>query len=316
MYKDLDVLCVGGITSDVMMKPMDPSIFEVDKSILSTLDYHVGGDASNQSIVFSRLGNVTGIATAPGDDDTGASVRKMLEDAGVDTSNCVVIPGSRTRTSFVLIHGDGERNLVSYQAGMGELSREHLDLEQLKHTKMVSIGSIFTFQGLDEYLPEYLAEAKKQGVITCADTMSNMRGVKIEELAGAFASLDYFLPSYVEALDLTGEEDVDKMTDVFLSYGIKNVIIKLGTDGCLIRNANERYHIPIFPAECVDSTGAGDNFVAGFLTGVLKGWNLEKCGTFASAVGSIAIRGVGANTCVKNIEQVYQVMREAGRYTE
>lgn len=313
MYQDLDVLCVGVITSDVMIKPVDPSIFDVDKTFLNNLTYSVGGDAANQSVIFAKLGNKTGIATAPGEDDTGVNVRKYLENFGVNTDNCAIIPGTRTKTSFVLIHSDGERNLLAYQENMGELSMETLDLGQLDHTRMVSIGSIFAYPKLDACLPEYLAEARKRGVITSADTMSNMNKVPLEDLKDILAQLDYFLPSYVEAKELTKKEDPDEMADVFLSYGVKNVIIKLGMDGCLIKNAAERYHLPIIPTECIDSTGAGDNFVAGFLTGVLKGWNLKKCGDFATAVGSIAIRGVGANASLKDINQVYEVLKEAGR---
>ena len=309
IYPELDVLCVGMITQDVMMKPVDPTIFTVDKTHLSNLTYSVGGDAANQSVVFAKLGNKTGIAAPPGDDDTGITVRRYLEQYGIDTSNCVVHPGSRTRTSFVLIHSDGERNLLAYANDTGWLQKGDLDLEQLDHTRMVSIGSIFSYQTLDAYLPEFLAEARKRGVITTADTMSNMRHVPLQDLAGILAQLDYFTPSYVEAQELTGKDDPDEQADIFLSMGVKNVVIKLGTDGCLIRSATERYHLPIIPTECVDSTGAGDNFVAGFMTGILKGWDLKKSGTFATAVGSIAIREVGANSSVKSYEQVIEVLK-------
>ena len=193
------------------------------------------------------------------------------------------------------------------------VSKDTLDLGQLDHTRMVSIGSIFSYATLDAYLPEYLAEARKRGVITAADTMSNMNHVPLSDLAGVLAELDYFTPSYVEAQDLTKKDDPDEQADVFLSMGVKNVVIKLGMDGCLIRSAKERHHIPIIPAKCVDSTGAGDNFVAGFLTGVLKGWDLKKCGNFATAVGSIAIREVGANSSLKDYNQVIDLLRESGR---
>ncbi|MBQ9562767.1 MAG: carbohydrate kinase family protein [Lachnospiraceae bacterium] len=316
IYPELDVLCVGMITSDVMLKPVDPSIFSVDKTHLTNLTYSVGGDAANQSVIFAKLGNRTGIAATPGDDDAGVNVRRYLEQYGVNTDNCVVIPGSRTRTSFVLIHSDGERNLLGYTINCGKLSKDVLDLGQLDHTRMISVGSIFSYDTLDAYLPEYLAEAQKRGVITAADTMSNMNHVPLSDLAGILAHLDYFTPSYVEAQDLTKKDDPDEQADVFFSMGVKNVVIKLGTDGCLIRNAKERYHLPIIPTECIDTTGAGDNFVAGFLTGILKGWDLKKSGTFATAVGSIAIREVGANSSLKNYDQVIEVLKEAGRYWE
>ena len=251
-YPELDVLCVGMITSDVMLKPVDPSIFTVDKTHLTNLTYSVGGDAANQSVIFSKLGNRTGIAATPGADDAGVNVTKYLERFGVDTSNCVAIPGTHTRTSFVLIHSDGERNLLGYTLNCGHVSKETLDLEQLAHTRMISVGSIFSYAELDAYLPEYLEEAQRRGVITAADTMSNMNHVPLANLAGILKHLDYFTPSYVEAQELTHKDNPDEQADVFLSMGVKNVVIKLGTDGCLIRSGSERYHLPIIPTECID----------------------------------------------------------------
>jgi len=314
MDKKWDVLCVGGLVSDVMLKPVNPDFFTRDKTMLTDLTYGIGGDAANQSLIFTALGVKTGIVTAPGDDTTGTGLTKMLSERGVDAANCIVKPGSRTRTSFIMVHSDGERNLLSYQIGMPQLCEQDLDLNLLDQTRMVSIGSIFMYEQLDACLEWYLTEAEKRGVITAADTMSNVKHVKLHTLAPALAHLDYFLPSYVEAEDLTGEKDPDRMADCFLSLGVKNIIIKLGMEGCLIQNAREHYRIPIFPAHCVDTTGAGDNFVAAFLTGVLQGWDLQKCGTFASAAGSIAVSGIGANSCVKSREQVIDLVKKNGRW--
>ena len=107
----------------------------------------------------------------------------------------------------------------------------------------------------------------------------------------------------------------EEQADVFLSWGAKNVVIKLGEDGCLVRNANESFRTPIYKTRCVvDTTGAGDNFVASFLTGVLKGWDLKKCSEFAAAAGSICVEKVGATAAIESLEQVENRMKEQGRY--
>ncbi|MDD3169477.1 MAG: PfkB family carbohydrate kinase, partial [Eubacteriales bacterium] len=122
--------------------------------------------------------------------------------------------------------------------------------------------------------------------------------------AEALPYLDYFLPNAEEAAMLTGLEDPDEMADCLLQYGVKNVTIKLGKKGCFIKNGQERYHIPAFPAEAVDTTGAGDNFAAGFITAVLDGMELEACGIFANAAAAASTESVGAVGGVRDRLQI------------
>ncbi|WP_343209732.1 sugar kinase [Anaerolentibacter hominis] len=314
MYKDLDVLCIGGMCADLMIRPVGKFIFDADKSDIDTLDTKLGGDAANESIIFGRYGMKVGLAGELGEDATGKELLDYMHESNVDTSN--IILHGRTRTSVVMIQPNGDRSFLSYGREQCRFGRDDLDLEMLKHTRMVAIGSIHILPTLDEALADYFKAAKEAGVITAADLMMNTNTKKKVDLMPVFANTDYLLPSFIEAQELTGEDTPEKQAERLLSYGIKNVVIKLGEEGCLVKNAEEEFRVPIFPAKVVDTTGAGDNFVASFLTGVLKGWSLKKCATFASAAGSIAVQGVGATTCVKSMEQVFDVMKAAGRYIE
>lgn len=85
--------------------------------------------------------------------------------------------------------------------------------------------------------------------------------------------IDLFIPSYEEAVQLSGKGNPEEIADVFLSMGVKVAVIKLGRDGCFIKaQSGEKYLIPTYTdIKPVDTTGAGDSFVAGFLTGLTKG---------------------------------------------
>lgn len=314
MYKELDVLCVGGMCADLMMRPVGKFIFDQDKSDLDTLDTNLGGDAANESIIFGRYGMRVGLAGEMGDDGTGRELMKYMEDNNVDTSNIAV--RGRTRTSVVMIQENGDRNFLSFGRNSCKFGWDDLDLEMLKHTRMVSIGSIHIIPALDACLADYFKAAKEAGCITAADLMMKTNSKQPVDMKAIFANTDYLLPSYIEALELTGEETPEKQAEKLLSYGIKNVVIKLGEEGCLVKNAEQEFRVPIYKTTVVDTTGAGDNFVASFLTGVLKGWSLRKCAEFASAAGSIAVQGVGATACVKSMDQVIERMKEQGRYIE
>ena len=88
-----------------------------------------------------------------------------------------------------------------------------------------------------------------------------------------------------------------------------HVVLKLGREGCLIKSATQRVRLPVFPAQAVDTTGAGDSFAAGFLCALTEGQSLEDCGRFASAVASLVIQAVGANAGLRDRAQVEALLQ-------
>ena len=98
------------------------------------------------------------------------------------------------------------------------------------------------------------------------------------------------------------------MADGFLGYGVKNVIIKLGARGCLLKNSETTLRLPAMPVRAVDATGAGDNVVAGFVSELLRGASMEEALRFANACGAICTTAVGAGTALRNREQVLEFL--------
>ena len=66
-------------------------------------------------------------------------------------------------------------------------------------------------------------------------------------------------------------------------------------------------------ANTIDTTGAGDNFAAGFLPGVSNRWSLKECGTFANAVGAFSTQEVGASDAVKSMDQIDDFIKKSGQ---
>ena len=101
------------------------------------------------------------------------------------------------------------------------------------------------------------------------------------------------------------------MADVFLKAGVRHVIIKLGAEGCLLKGGSIRLRLPAFPVKAVDTTGAGDQFLAGFVSEVLRGSSLPEALRFANACGALCTTAVGAGTALKSREQVLQWMESS-----
>ena len=95
---------------------------------------------------------------------------------------------------------------------------------------------------------------------------------------------------------------------MFLSFGIRNVIIKLGAKGCFFRNASERIYLPAVPISAVDATGAGDNFLAGFAVKILEGAAHGEALRLGNACGALCACAEGASAGLKNREQAEALM--------
>ena len=314
MSKKYDVLCLGGLVQDLLVQPVPRDLFDRDAVRVKSMKFNVGGDAANESTVMAKLGVKVILGTEAGNDETGRGLIRYMESQGVDCGN-VVYRGEQ-RTNIVVIQEDGQRSFVVLEhksRGFGE--KEDFDYDLLDDISFISVGSIHIAQALDENLAEYFKAAQEKGVVTVADMVSNKGRQSLEDFKEIAKYTDYLIPSELEAQELTGETDPEKMADMLLSWGPKGVIIKLGAEGSFIKNAEGGCFVKAFPVKAIDTTGAGDNFAAGFVTALTHGWTFRQCAEFASAVGSLSTQTIGSTTGVTSFEQVVAFMKECGRYT-
>jgi sugar/nucleoside kinase (ribokinase family) len=124
--------------------------------------------------------------------------------------------------------------------------------------------------------------------------------------------IDYFMPSYEEAVRLAGGETApERIADAFLALGAKTAVIKLGKDGCYAKDSRTgaAFYAPTYlSVKPVDTTGAGDAFCAGFIAGLARGLPLEGCAALANAVGTFCVTAMGASTGVKGLGEVEAFM--------
>lgn len=122
--------------------------------------------------------------------------------------------------------------------------------------------------------------------------------------------IDCITPNEDEARYFTGKEEPAEMADVFLGHGVKSVIIKRGAEGCLYKSAEGALSLPAFDIHAVDATGAGDNFVAGFVSEILRGASHADALRFANACGAICTTAVGAGAALQSRSQVLRFMND------
>lgn len=141
---------------------------------------------------------------------------------------------------------------------------------------------------------------------TCYDTEE----VWLPKILPALPYLDLFMPSYNEAVKLTGQKDLDAIADSLLAMGVRNLVIKVGSKGAyLCPHDGPRALIPAYRYKaCVDTTGAGDNFCAGLLCGLATGRSLEDAVRLGNMVGASCVTQIGGQAGLLSLEETLSLL--------
>ena len=305
------VYCVGMAVCDIPLRPVSPAVFTRDISPIDLPVWGIGGDAANVAVALSKLGAKAIFTGLIGKDMYGEFVARRLEEEGVDIRGLKVHPTLGTSVCHVLIGPEGERHFLSYREILDILDYSHVSEDLIAESDMVCVGSCMGLRAMDLGGTEKLfKKAKSLGKITITDFKGTgeMAGdYWLELFDGVLRNCDYLIPSLLEARELTGKEELPEIRDVLSRYGIKILIVKLGPQGCYLTDFSDEWMIPAYGEfKAVDTTGAGDSFVAGFIRGIIEGWDHKKAAAFACCVASHNITKVGATSGIPDFETAYR----------
>lgn len=311
--KNFDVVCIGFTCVDEAVSGLDAkNLFRRPLMPAKNVRFGVGGDAANEATVLARLGVKTRLMTKLGGDFLGRMVLEHAQREGIDTQAITVDPTVDTTLGVAIIGNGDDRFIipVNEKRSTEMFCESDIDESMFQGAKVVSFASLFTMPRIDtQAMARIFQKVKLAGALLCVDVKMEGRE-RLEEIAPALADVDYIFPNFSEACLLTGEIEPQKVAQRFLDCGVKTVVLKLGLPGCYVRSEAEELWIPSYPADAVDSTGAGDNFAAGFIVGLTKGLDTQKCAKYACAAASICVRQVGSVSAVQSLPQLEQVIAQ------
>lgn len=315
MKKKYDAVCIGFAVQDILMTNVPKDALSRDTSVASSATITSGGDAVNEAVTLGRLGSKTGLLVKLGTDSVGKSIYSTLEDEPVDLSLMVRDDEAQMILAIAMIQADGERSFIIRQANDNAyLNEDEITDAILKDTRAVTVGSLFCIPGLDgEPIASILQRAQSHGAFTVCDMTYDQFQIGPKAQEAAYPYIDYMMPSLEEATYVTGETDPDRIADYFLSRGVKNVLLKLGSKGCFFKNKEKRFFTDPYQVKAIDTTGCGDCCLGAFTHALLNEWSIEKCVDFACAVGAINATGVGAHHTLKNEAHVFSFMETTPR---
>lgn len=288
-----DVVCVGQAVLDCITRgkesfPYKPNVYRAE-----TIRLHTGGDAVNESRALAGMGVQVAVICGLGRDIAGDILFSELSKAGVHTE-LVRRLEMDTPIANLQVARDGSR--ISVNSDATRLPGYSIRAEELPDAKIVSFASIFRPPLEDPACIKALIQtAKKKGSIVSVDTKLPLLGtIRLADLEEVLPMIDYCFPNEKEAAYYTGKKTIPEMAHALQDAGIRNVIIKTGPEGCYCCGEGEEFALPALPVpSVVDTTGAGDHFVAGFLSGVLRGASFHGCAVLGLQQAARAIMHIG-----------------------
>lgn len=278
------VASFGKLNCDLLFAGMPRIPNEGEELYAKDFKLCLGGGLPATMINCSRLGVPAKLGTFLGGDMFSDFARGELEKYGVDYTAFESKEYPLNITCAVITEND--RTFVSY-GGTEKYSDDMLEkiYGVLKGAKIVAMQ--------EKILPVY-EQLKKDGTILVLDT-GYSDDMSIDNLKDYIKIADYYTPNIDETEKITGTRDYKKALDFLRDY-LQKPIVKLGRDGCAGFDGGYFVVPEIEEFSCVDATGAGDAFLAGFITGLFRGEDFRKCILMGNITGGKCVTGVGCLT--------------------
>ncbi len=264
----------------------------------------VSGPEVNVAIGLCRLGHSVRFLSRLGEDPFGHCIFNMFQANGIDTSAITWDP--RYSTGIRLKRPDEQKSTLSsslQKTAASHISLEDIDALDLSDIDLIHLtGSVLTSSLQTRQAAFHLLDlARDQQIPISFDPDLHPDRWEDEETMKAVvheivARTDIFLPDLEECEQLCGLQSLEEIFDFYESLGAKTTVIKDGSNGASYRTDGEILRIPGFPVDqIVDSTGAGDGFAAGLLSGILEELPLFESIRRGNALGAFQVTSPSDN---------------------
>lgn len=310
----MSIVCMGEVLIDFVALESGVTVGEASGFVKAP-----GGAPANVCVAAARLGMPAAFLGQVGDDPFGHHLADVLRREGIDVRGLLFSREARTMLAFVSLGADGERSFSFYRNPSADmlLRPEEVVYDVIDDKRIFHYGSITM---IDEpsrsALVAALEYARDHDLIISYDPNLRLNLWPDAETAraGMIAGLDYATVLKVSEEELefiTGGDDVTPLW----RDGMKLIVVTRGAAGSSAFTRSARADAPGFAVTSVDTTGAGDGFVAGMLAGVLEygAENAEKLPDmlrFANAVGAITTTKKGAIPALPTRAEALAFMRE------
>lgn len=314
----VDIVCMGELLAEFVATKNNVSLEDAPGFIKAP-----GGAPANVAVALQRLGMSSAFIGKVGDDPFGRFLRRALEADGVDTRALLADPQARTTAVYVTVWDDGHKDLCFYRNPGADMLLHPAEINEnvFDGARGFHFGSI-TF--IDE--PSASAQrraleiAHARGLMISYDpnyrpTLWPSEPLARQVIQDSFRYCHLAKVSQEEWEVATGCADLDAGIHTVLDWGVELLVVSRGPDGALAATRDYRIELPAFPVDVVETTGAGDGFMAAMITCLLPAREqasslrhvdpelVRSALKFANAVGALTCTRPGAIPALPSREE-------------
>ena len=304
--RTVDCIVCGEICVDISVRTIDRTrpLVELHTHHVDPIRPGTGGIVPNGTMAMAHLGLKTSAFGCIGNDFWGRFLSQRLNDEQVDTSHLVTVNGLPSSVTVVVGGEDGEHTFL-FHAG----ASRHFNRSIIEHRINIFEGCQYALFGyyalmpeLENELPDVFRQVRDSGCKVALDTAGG--GGTMTPLDRILPHVDIYVPSLTEARSQTEQEDPRLMIETYRRCAPGALLgVKMGEKGTLLSTAGGEW-IPVDPVTppgpVVDTTGAGDCFYAGLITGLVRGLSIADAGRLGAAAGACSVTQIGATTALKD----------------
>jgi sugar/nucleoside kinase (ribokinase family) len=235
-------------------------------------------------------------------------MKQGLQAGGVDITG-IVTDGKLKTGATIILANPPKKALLTYMGAMTEMKMKDINWEYVKQARHLHMGCFYLQTGLVPDVVKIFTQAKSLGLTTSLDTNWDPSEKWSEDLYEILKHTDVFLPNDDEAIRIAHESTLDQAIEK-LRKMVRVLAIKKGKEGTVVCSGSERFEIPSFRVEAVETTGAGDSFNAGFLHQFIHGKDLRECAVFGNACGALAVTALGGTGAFQDKAVVQKKLKE------
>ena len=306
------VAVIGPHILDVLGRPVETIPPGQGSARLTEIRATAAGTGGGTAVDLATLGASVRSFGAIGTDLLADILVAALTGRGVDVSGLTRSAAAQTSATILPIRPNGERPALHVPGATRQFQLTDLDLGALAGCDAVVLGGPDALTGLTaDDLAVITRASRDAGAIVLVDVLHPGSPRDFERLAGALAAADWFCPNSDQLLALTGRDTLDEAIADVLALGTGGVAVTVGADGCLLSHGGDRWQVPAIAVDVVDTTGCGDAFNAGMLTGLLLGCEPPDAARLAVACGSLVATGLGSDAGLTGLGQALDFLAAA-----
>lgn len=265
------------------------------KCEFSELVIQGGGPVATALVALARWGLSCAYVGVIGDDLFGTMIRTSLEEEQIDISGLLIRRGVESQFAFIAAEPIMGRRTIFWRRATGSPpSPKEINFSRLREAQVLHTDGFFQEAALAA-----CQEGRKAGVLVVVDAGSLREGIL--DLARLS---DYFIASESFATALVGENNPLEACRKVAGLGPRVVGVTLGSKGYVAWIEGRVIQRPAYPVEAIDTTGCGDVFHAGFIYGLIQGWQTERSLNFAAWSAAMVSRKIGGRSGIPTLREI------------